>query len=199
MNFSDVEKLQFAEPYWLLLLLLIPILLWFQSLKSNKSPSIRFSSLQNILNIRLTGKGRYLWIPSLLRFLTIISLIITIARPQLDQSTEFIFLRDFYTERAEQYFDGDLQYGRADDFIDELLQTKPMVVGNTGASTQNLVDPVRAAEEIIQMRKIVAQDWKAMMSRVSEEHTGIRQALLTNTFSNDAPISSTFDDSTGFQ
>ena len=90
MNFSDVEKLQFAEPYWLLLLLLIPILLWFQSLKSNKSPSIRFSSLQNILNIRLTGKGRYLWIPSLLRFLTIISLIITIARPQLDQSTEFI-------------------------------------------------------------------------------------------------------------
>ena len=116
-----------------------------------------------------------------------------------DQSTEFIFLRDFYTERAEQYFDGDLQYGRADDFIDELLQTTPMVVGNTGASTQNLVDPVHAAEEIIQMRKIVAQDWKAMMSRVSEEHTGIRQALLTNTFSNDTPISSTFDDSTGFQ
>ena len=90
MNFPDVEKLQFAEPYWLLLLLLIPILLWFQSLKSNKTPSIRFSSLQNISSIRLTGRGRYLWINSLLRFLTIISLIITIARPQLDQSTEFI-------------------------------------------------------------------------------------------------------------
>ena len=74
---------------------------------------------------------------------------------------------------SNTYFDCDLQHGRADDFIDELLQL--YLVGNTRTSTQNLVDPVGAAEEIIQIRKIV----KAMMSHVSEEHTSIRQALLT--------------------
>ena len=78
---------------------------------------------------------------------------------------------------SNTYFDCDLQHGRADDFIDELLQL--YLVGNIGTSTQNLVDPVGAAEEIIQIRKIVAQDWKAMTSHVSEEHTSIRQALLT--------------------
>jgi hypothetical protein len=39
---------------------------------------------------------------------------------------------------------------------------------------------VGAAEEIIKMRKAVAQEWKMMMELVAEDHTGLRQALLTS-------------------
>jgi len=96
-----------------------------------------------------------------------------------EREISFIFLRDFYTGRAEEYFDGDLQSGRADDFIDDLLQTSPSVLSAEGGIT-GLVDPVGAAEEIIKMRKAVAQEWKMMMELVAEDHTGLRQALLTS-------------------
>ena len=53
--------------------------------------------------------------------------------------------------------------------------------GSTTVTTSSeLVDPVGAAELIIQKRKEVAEDWKALMSRVSEDHTRIRQNLYTN-------------------
>lgn len=71
-------------------------------------------------------------------------------------------------------FDGVQPFGRADDFMDELLQTSPSV------TEHGLVDPVGVAEEIIKMRKEVARDWKALMMRVPEDHTGIRQALFSN-------------------
>mmetsp|Transcript_42067 Transcript_42067/g.61713 ORF Transcript_42067/g.61713 Transcript_42067/m.61713 type:complete len:92 (-) Transcript_42067:180-455(-) len=69
-------------------------------------------------------------------------------------------------------------YGRADDFIDELLQTSPAVL-STVDGRQGLIDPLGAAEEIIRMRNQVAGEWKESMKRVSEDHTGVRQALLS--------------------
>jgi len=95
-----------------------------------------------------------------------------------EREVSYIFLRDFYTGRAEEYFDGDLQSGRADDFMDDLLQTSPSILSIDG-ELAGLVDPVGAAEDIIKMRKVVAEEWKLMMEVVSEEHTGLRQALLT--------------------
>jgi len=91
-----------------------------------------------------------------------------------EHTPSFIFLREFYTERAQDMFDGVQPFGRADDFMDELLQTSPSV------TEQGLVDPVGVAEEIIKMRKEVARDWKALMMRVPEDHTGIRQSLFSN-------------------
>jgi hypothetical protein len=100
----------------------------------------------------------------------------------------FVFLRDFYTGRAEEYFDGDLPFGRADDFLEDLLETSPFVVSDVvgkknyswRTSHPGLVDPVGTAEEIIQMRRVVAQDWKALMQKVPDDHIVIRQALLSN-------------------
>jgi len=110
--------------------------------------------------------------------------------PRLDSfDSSNIFLKDFYLDRAEEYFDGNLEFGQADDFMEELLQTSPRFIssimdndmGSTTVTTSSeLVDPVGAAELIIQKRKEVAEDWKALMSRVSEDHTRIRQNLYTN-------------------
>lgn len=115
-----------------------------------------------------------------------------------EREISFIFLRDFYTEKAEEYFDGDLQSGRADDFFDDLLQTSPSVLSTEDGKT-GLVDPVGAAEAIIKMRKEVVNDWKALMKRVPEDHTGVRQALFTNQIER-SDASPTYDnDSEGFQ
>lgn len=117
--------------------------------------------------------------------------------PKLDSfELSTIFLKEFYLDRAEEYFDGNLEFGQADNFMEELLQTSPRFINvdnDSGSNTMTvssteLVDPVGAAELIIQMKKEVAEDWKALMSRVCEDHTRIRQNLYTNQIlrSNDA-------------
>jgi hypothetical protein len=68
------------------------------------------------------------------------------AKAKEHHSVPFCFLRDFYTERAAEYFDGDLQYGRADDFIEELLQKSPAVLSTEDGRT-GLTDPLGAAEK----------------------------------------------------
>lgn len=111
-----------------------------------------------------------------------------------------LFLKQFYMDRVEEYFDGNLEYGQADSFMDELLQTSPRIMsfsnlfgvvsGGTTSTTSGssssssstttisgLIDPVGAAELIIEMRNVVAKDWKIWMNQVSEDHTTIRQHL----------------------
>lgn len=107
----------------------------------------------------------------------------------------FAFLRYFYTLRAEDYFDGDLNFGRADDFLDELLQNKPTLIEG------DLVDPVKIAETIIQTRNKVADDWKALMTRVPEDHTPVRQYIFSNQMQVSSSEDSTVDrnDSSAFQ
>lgn len=101
-----------------------------------------------------------------------------------DEDVSFQFLRDFYTGRAEEYFDGDLPFGRADDFLEDLLETSPFVMSSSNrndvGTASGLVDPVGTAEEIIQMRRLVAQEWKILMQRVPDDHMVLRQALLSN-------------------
>jgi len=115
------------------------------------------------------------------------------AKKEEEGDASFLFLRDFYTGRAEEYFDGDLPFGRADDFVEDLLETPPFVLSRSknggtdtiaAAAASSLVDPVGAAEEIIQMRRIVAQEWKVRMEKVPDEHMVIRQALLSNQMKN---------------
>jgi hypothetical protein len=115
-----------------------------------------------------------------------------------DREIAFEFLRDFYVGRAEEYFDGVLPFGRADDFIDDLLQTSPTVLSIAGGQT-GLTDPVGAAEQIISMRKLVAEDWKFLMERASQDHTGIRQAVFSSTMdrSRSSPVHN--NDDSAFQ
>jgi hypothetical protein len=90
----------------------------------------------------------------------------------------FDFLRDFYVNRVSDYFDGDQRYGRADDFLEELLLTAPSLFkASNGAAS--LTDPMGLAENIIAMRSEVVGEWKAIMEDVPQAHgAGIRKALL---------------------
>lgn len=90
----------------------------------------------------------------------------------------FYFLKDFYTNTAAKYFDGELEFGRADDFMEALLNIPPSITPD-GTITRN---PLLLAELIIQKRRVVAEDWKQLMARVQQDHTGIRQLLFNNQF-----------------
>ena len=89
------------------------------------------------------------------------------------------FLRDFYSEMAAEYFDGDQQYGRADDFLEQLLLTSPSVIQSKSGGKPALADPMWIAEQIIRNRTSICAEWKALMQRVPEDHQGgIRKVLL---------------------
>ena len=94
------------------------------------------------------------------------------------KEVSFAWLRDFYTERVADYFDGDQQNGRADDFLEELLRTPPSVVISDDGKG-GLADPLGLAEQIIEERNKVVEDWKILMERVPQDHSeGIRKELL---------------------
>jgi hypothetical protein len=89
------------------------------------------------------------------------------------------WLRDFYMSRVETYFDGDQPYGRADDFLDELLRSSPSVMlseGGKGPAT--LADPLLLAEDIIRKRSSISKQWKTLMMRVPDDHAEIRKLIL---------------------
>eukprot|EP00980_Cylindrotheca_fusiformis_P029857 scaffold23964_cov122-Cylindrotheca_fusiformis.AAC.1 len=90
----------------------------------------------------------------------------------------FAWLRDFYSDRVTEYFDGNQSYGRADDFIEELLLSSPSVVYSDDGKA-GLVDPMGLAEEIIQKRSEIVLEWKELMANVPQDHAdGIRRILL---------------------
>lgn len=90
----------------------------------------------------------------------------------------FVWVRDFYVDRLAEYFDGDLPYGRADDFMDELLRTPPSLI-YTEDNKAGLADPMGLAEQIIELRSSIVEEWIELMKRVPQDHTErIRKELL---------------------
>ena len=99
----------------------------------------------------------------------------------------FQFLRRFYTDRAVDFFDGYLSFGRADEFIDELLQTAPSLWTTDQGNKQGLADPLGTAETIIRMRNQVATEWKDLMRDVPDSHIRIKQAILSQRMKGQSP------------
>jgi hypothetical protein len=103
-----------------------------------------------------------------------------------EREVSFVWLRDYYMSRVGKYFDGHQQeFGRADDFLEELLLTSPTVKrldskSGRGGRQENLglVDPLRIAEDIIRTRTEVGQEWKEIVTGVPREHTELRKMLL---------------------
>jgi hypothetical protein len=95
-----------------------------------------------------------------------------------DQKVAFEWLRKFYTERVQKYFDGHGGFARADDFLEELLLTPPSVKKNVGGNA-DLIDPLRIGEDIIRMRTDVGLDFKDAVTNVPRDHIGLRKVLLS--------------------
>ena len=93
----------------------------------------------------------------------------------------YSWLRDFYTDTAAEHFDGDVAFGRADDFMEQLLLTSPSVGPTPSAGGQPLAiaDPMGIAEQIILLRSDVVAEWREVMLDVPAAHqAGIRKVLL---------------------
>ena len=96
-----------------------------------------------------------------------------------DKEDSLDFLREFYTERVAEYFDGPQSHGRADDFLEELL-LEPPSVQETKLGGVHFIDPMGMAEDIIRMRSEVAEEWKGLVAVTPNDHMDLRRMLLTN-------------------
>jgi len=93
-----------------------------------------------------------------------------------ESEVTFQWFLKFYVERAPKFFDGNGNYGRYDDFLDELLSCSPTVQKN--GKKMQIVDPIGLAEKVILMRTDVASEWRELMNQVPLHHMDLRRNLL---------------------
>ena len=74
-------NIHFASPLAFLLLLLIPLLIFFNALKG-KGGAIRFSTVGHATKAGRSLRQKVLWLPTFMRILALVLLIIALARPQ---------------------------------------------------------------------------------------------------------------------
>lgn len=94
-----------------------------------------------------------------------------------EREVSFLWLREFYVTRLSSHFDGSQPYGRADDFLEELLLTAPAMKEMGGQ--MGLIDPHRIAEDLIAMRSVVAKEWRETITQVlATDHETLRHSIL---------------------
>ncbi len=87
----DWERLRLAEPYWLWLLLLIPLFLFLRHhFRAKRTPTLVFSSLTFPKAARPKSPRLLRALPPALRSLAFGSIVLALARPQLDESTHTV-------------------------------------------------------------------------------------------------------------
>mmetsp|Transcript_27975 Transcript_27975/g.39398 ORF Transcript_27975/g.39398 Transcript_27975/m.39398 type:complete len:469 (-) Transcript_27975:45-1451(-) len=87
------------------------------------------------------------------------------------------FLRNFYEQRIGSYFTGLQRYGRADDFLEELLLSTPSMV-QVDEGVTGLIDPTHIASLILNKREQVATEWQEIAEISPTEHMEIQKAML---------------------
>ena len=97
---------------------------------------------------------------------------------EIEKAVSFEWLREYYTDRVDDYFDGFQYLGRAEDFIEELLLVPPSVINIDGGTRTAVVDTQKIASDLVEMRSLVFLDWRDIIQRVPEEHVALRQCVL---------------------
>lgn len=85
-----LDSLLLGEPYWGGLLLILPLLAWIKSKVSKQKPALLFPTLSLQFNKVNISSKRWTWMPSSLRILSFVFLILALCRPQLDRSTKTV-------------------------------------------------------------------------------------------------------------
>lgn len=86
----DWAHFGFANPYFLLLLLLVPVMIWRQQGKKADAPAMRLTTLGNLAKDGASGRARYRPLLFVLYIIGYMALVIAIARPQTSNTTEHI-------------------------------------------------------------------------------------------------------------
>ncbi|RYE25782.1 MAG: VWA domain-containing protein [Sphingobacteriales bacterium] len=91
MALFDWKYLSFAQPWFFLLFLLIPFMIWWQwKKKRTDSPAFRLTTLMGIVKVKRSLKVRLRPVLFVLRVLALVFIIIALARPQSSNTTESI-------------------------------------------------------------------------------------------------------------
>jgi len=98
-----------------------------------------------------------------------------------EKAASFHWLLEYYSQNVDKYFDGNQQFGQADEFLDNLLRTPPSLINKDGSV--DLIDPLAMAEDIIRLRGEVAIEWRNIMSLVPESHIDIRKDIFARQMS----------------
>ncbi len=87
----DWKYLSFAHPMFLGLLLLIPVLIWWQNKNRKKNnPSMRLTTIAGVKGVKPSWRVRYRPLLVWLRMIGLAGIIIALARPQSSNTTESI-------------------------------------------------------------------------------------------------------------
>src|SRR5690242_2381440 len=91
MGLFDFKHIEFAAPVFFWLLLLVPVLIWWQ-VRSRRRPqaAFRVSSLEGLKKMPVSWKARFRPVMIVCRLLACILLITALARPQSSNVTETI-------------------------------------------------------------------------------------------------------------
>lgn len=89
------------------------------------------------------------------------------------------FIKSFYEERRDEYFSrGSGRYGRAHDFLEELMLSPPSIVLEKYSEETVLVDPLRLAELVVLEREVICREWSDIAKQSPQEHTEIQKLQL---------------------
>jgi hypothetical protein len=96
---------------------------------------------------------------------------------QQSDKSSILFLRNFYVNRIHTHFTGSNRYGRAEDFLEELLKSSPSAMQQLqgGEDCDFWVDPLRVADLVLKHREQVAEEWLEMALDVPQSHTAIKR------------------------
>jgi Ca-activated chloride channel family protein len=88
-TFLDWKHITFAHPVFFGLLLLIPVMIWWQMrTKKRDNPALRLTTLSGLNAAHAGGKAAFRPVLFVLRIITLVALSIALARPQSSNTTE---------------------------------------------------------------------------------------------------------------
>jgi len=109
-----------------------------------------------------------------------------------EKEISFAWFLDYYKKSLDKYFDGNQSFGRADDFLDDLLSTPPSLKTIDGAV--GIIDPLSIVEDIIRVRKEVATEWKLLISEAPSHHEILRREIFVKQMTNWGQTNDLFSD-----
>jgi len=122
-------------------------------------------------------------------------------RREGDEKAANSFLQQFYVDRFVSHFSGSQRYGRADDFLEELLSQTPrfITLKQDSKEVTYLVDPTDVAELILEQRALVALEWKELCANIPQLHMNIKRMQLDLLTGKSTECGSNEESGEGFQ
>lgn len=85
----DWKHLSFASPWYFALLIIVPVMIWWQlNGKKDDNPSLRLTTIGGLNLTKAAGRARFRPALFILRMVAIVALIVALARPQSSNTTE---------------------------------------------------------------------------------------------------------------